>query len=186
MVEKLTLMNKQKILNDIAQSAINMKAHYDTWWAFVHHGRLGEDYKNALLKNSDFIRVTEQAHYISMFIYFAHLFDSRSDVSSIPMYLSKLKQEIDSSEYCVLEHQYKNLRAQALPILKVRHKLIAHIDSQLSELDVFQQIGMSWDEIFKVINETAEFVSKLNSSNVTPRDGRLSEAVMTALKRLSQ
>ena len=162
-----------------------MKAHYDTWWAFVNEGRLGNDYKNISLKGSDFIRVSEDAHYTATFVYFAHLFDKRTDVSSIPMYLSLIKTEIESIEYRELENQYINLQSRAKPILKVRHKLVAHIDSQLSEADVFDEIGMTWNEIRDVIYDTAKFVAFLNKSTVTPRDGRLSEAVQALLRALA-
>lgn len=164
-----------------------MKAHYDTWWAFVHEGRLGKDYKSAMLKvhSNDFIRVSEDAHYNSTFVYLAHLFDKRSDVSSIPVYLSLIKSEIEDAEYLDLQNQYGNLKNRATPILKIRHKLVAHIDSQLSEADIFDEIGMTWNAVRDVLYDTAKFVATLNQSSVTPRDGRLSEAVQYVLKRLA-
>lgn len=178
-------MDMQKILNDIVQSAICMKAHWDTWWAFVHDGRLGNDYKNAIRNHSDFIRVTEHAHYTSTFIYFSHLFDNRHDVSSIPRYLSLIKAEIESDKYIQFESQYSELRKRAHSILKIRHKLVAHIDNQLSEADVFKEVGLTPDEIRDVLYDTAAFVAALGGVSVTPRDGRLCEAVNRVLSKLA-
>jgi hypothetical protein len=142
-------LNKRKVLSDIIQSAICMKAHYDTWWAFVHDGRLDANYKNAMLNSSDFIRVTEQAHYTAAFVYFAHLYDKREDASSIHNYLSLIKTEVNADYYNDLVRQFEDLKCRAKPILNVRHKLIAHVDNRLSEFDVFKEIGMTWDEMIQ-------------------------------------
>ena len=190
MVEGIATTNKRKILSDIIQSSICMKAHYDTWWTFVHDGRLSTEYKKAMLNNSDFIRSTEQAHYTAAFVYLAHLFDKRKDSSSIPNYLSIIKTEVETDYYHKLENQFENLRNKANPILKIRHKLIAHIDNQLSELEVFKEVGMTWNEITKVLHDTAKFVAQLVNSEPgligIPRDGRLAEGVLKVIKRLAQ
>ena len=190
MVEKIVAISKQKVLNDIIQSLICMKAHYYTWWAFVHEGRQGYDYKKAMLNNNDFIRTTEQAHYIAAFVYFAHLFDKRKDSSSIPNYLSLIRTEVKTDCYDAWEEQFANLKNSAEPILKIRHKLIAHIDIQLSESKIFTEVGLTWNEITNVLHDTTQFIALLLLSEPCalgiPRDGRLSEAVIKALKKLAQ
>ena len=190
MVERLAAVSKRKILSDIVQSSICMKAHCDTWWAFVHDGRLSTEYKKAMLNNSDFIRSTEQAHYTAAFVYFAHLFDKRKDSSSIPNYLLLIKTEVETDYYHDLEMQFENIRSKAQPILNIRHKLIAHIDIQLSEHEVFKEMGMTWNEIIKVLHDTAKFVALLAGSEPgllgIPRDGRLADGVLKVLKKLAQ
>ena len=167
-----------------------MKAHYDTWWAFVHDGRQDANYKNAMSNSNDFIRVTEQAHYTAAFVYFAHFYDNRKDTSSIPTYLSIIKAEVNADFYNDLVRQFEDLRSRAKPILKIRHKLIAHIDNQLSESDVFDEIGMTWNEIGKVLHDTVEFVVFMAGSESgllgIARSGRMSASVLNVLRRLAK
>lgn len=41
-------------------------------------------------EHNDFFRASQDAHYTACFIYLAHLFDKRSDSSSLPTYLAAL------------------------------------------------------------------------------------------------
>lgn len=178
-------MNKGKVLQDVIQSAIGMKAHYDTWRALVSHAKQQSYYKKAIHLHSDFLKATEDAHYTAMFIYFFHLYDKNKDSSSIPNCLLFLEPEQQQD----LQEQFNLLSQRAKPIIQVRHKLVAHIHNQISEAELFRRVAMKWDDIGQLFYDTSDFVALLADSTPNnlgiPRDGRMLEAVERVIYKLS-
>ena len=183
-------MNSPKILEDLVVSATGVKAHFDVWWAQVSEAK--PKYASAMNKHSDFFRASQDAHYTAFFIYLAHLFDKRPDVSSIPKYLELIKAETAPERFLQLESDYNALTARATPLVKVRHKRVAHVDVKLSEKDIFAEINLTWDEIRKIIYDVASFVDDLHvvpsgcGKRGIPRDGRLSEATLHLFEMLNK
>lgn len=181
-------MNRAKMLSDLIASATGAKTHFDVWWAQM------SDTKPALVgamnKHCDFFRASQDAHYTACFIYLAHLFDKRADSSSLPTYLSLLRNEIDAPTFQEIEMRYTALAARAAPLIAVRHKTVAHIDARLSEKDVFGPLNVTWKEIRNLIRDTTSFVSELagaphEGAVGIPRDGRLVEATLKLLRALA-
>lgn len=181
-------MNRAKVLSDLIASATGAKTHFDVWWAQMSDAK--PSLVGVMNKHSDFFRASQDAHYTACFIYLAHLFDKRADSSSLPTYLSLLRNEIDEPTFQEIEARFTALAARAIPLVKVRHKTIAHIDARLSEKDVFSPLNVTWNEIRNVIRDTTAFVSDLagaphEGAVGIPRDGRLGEATLKVLRGLA-
>ena len=81
-------MKPSKILADLISSATGAKTHYDVWWAQISDAK--PQHVGVMNEHNDFFRASQDAHYTACFIYLAHLFDKRSDSSSLPTYLAAL------------------------------------------------------------------------------------------------
>lgn len=188
MVERLVLQSS-KILQDLLISATGAKAHYDVWWAQVSEAK--PKYSRTMNEHSDFFRASQDAHFVATFTYFAHLFDNHVDSSSIGKYLKLISSKTEPVDFARLEDDFNLLHLRAKPLLRIRHKRIAHIDAKLSESDVFSEINITWNEVKQVIYDAAILVKNLNEissqgsgSIGIPRDGRLSEATLQLFETL--
>ncbi len=180
-------MEPSKVLFDLISSAAGAKAHYDIWWAQMSDAK--PQYFGVMSKHSDFFRASQDAHYTACFIYLAHLFDKRSDSSSLPTYLSLIGGSADPAKFQDIESRFSTLAIRAAPLVIVRHKTVAHIDAGLSEKDVFGPLDITWNEVRAIVYESAAFVEELagapNQGAVgIPRDGRLGEATLKLLRAL--
>jgi hypothetical protein len=180
-------MKPSKILADLISSATGAKTHYDVWWAQMSDAK--PQYVGAMNEHNDFFRASQDAHYTACFIYLAHLFDKRSDSSSLPTYLAAIRSITDPTKFQDIELRFSALASRAAPLVTVRHKLVAHIDAGLSEKDVFGPLKITWNQIRSIIYDTAAFVEELaeaphQGAVGIPRDGRLVEATLKLLRAL--
>ena len=181
-------MNSTKVLKDIVASATGAKTHYDLWWAQVSDAK--PTYARVTNRHSDFFLASQDAHFKTAFVYFDHLFDKREDSSSIPKYLDLIKKVTEQQAFQELNSNCQALAVRAKPVLIIRHKLVAHIETKLSENDIFADINLTWNEIRNTIHDVATYVEKLagapNHGAVgIPRDGRLSEATLRLFEELN-
>jgi len=183
-------MKLDKILKDLIISACGAKAHYEIWWALVNKAR--PNLVPILNAHNDFFRASADAHYTSFFVYLAHLFDKRSDSASISTYLKVAETSFDEKSLQQFEKRYSALASRAVPLLKARHKTIAHIDAIQNENDVFKPLNITWNEIHDVILDTSIFVKDLAifqgypENNIgIPRDNRLIEATLRLIRGIS-
>ena len=172
-------MRSSRILGDIVDSAIGSKTHFDMWWAQASEGR--RKFVAVQNKHIDFFQASQDAHYVAFFIYFGQLFDKRADASSITNYLKSLERSSDTKLLTELRDRHSVLSARAAPLLNIRHFRVAHVNSQLTETDVFLPLRITWFQIRDAIYDSASFVASLaGAAHVgevgIPRDGRLAEA----------
>jgi hypothetical protein len=181
-------MTPSKILNDLIGSASAAKVHFDVWWAQASEAK--PHLVHVMNEHSEFFRASYGAHYTAFFVHFAHLFDSRRDSSSVPTYFSTIRATADATELAVLEAEYEKLLSRARPLLKARHKTVAHVDAALREKDVFAPFNITWNEVRDIIYDSAEFIGKLASapsgSIGIPRDRRLVEATLKMIRALER
>jgi len=180
-------MNRSKVLADLVSSATGAKTHYDVWWAQMSDAK--PQFFRSMNEHSDFFRASQDAHYTAWFIYLAHLFDKRSDSSSLPTYLALIREETDPTKFRDIESSYTALANRAAPLVTVRHKTVAHIDARLSEKDVFSPLNITWNEVRRIIYDAATFIEQLagaphQGAIGIPRDGRLGEATLKLLRAL--
>lgn len=182
-------MKPAKILVDLISSATGAKAHYDVWWAQMSDAK--PQHVGVMNEHNDFFRASQDAHYMACFIYLAHLFDKRADSSSLPTYLAAIRNSTDPAKYQEIESRFSALASRATPLVTVRHKLVAHVDVNLSEKDVFGPLKITWNQIRSIIYDTAAFVEELagaphQGAVGIPRDGRLGEATLKLLRALNE
>lgn len=181
-------MTATKILGDLVTSATAAKAHYEVWWAQASEAK--PQLLAAMNAHSDFFIASYNAHYTAFFVNLAHLFDGRSDSSSIPTYFSAIRASSEPTILAAWETEYLSLATRARPLVVARHKTVAHIDARLSEKDVFAPLNITWNEVRDIIYESAEFVARLASapsgSIGIPRDRRLIEATLKVIRALQR
>jgi len=178
-------MRPSKILNDIINSAICAKAHYEIWWAQANEAK--PTLVPIMDKHSDFFNASADAHYTAFFVYLAHLFDKRPDSSSIPTYLRSIAETMDDGNLAKLQLDYEKLAARATPIVSARHKSVAHIDAKLTEKEVFAPLEFTWNQVRDVVYDSAVFVAKLAGTEDLgsigiARDRRLIEATLKLIR----
>jgi hypothetical protein len=179
---------RDKILNDLIGSSSAAKTHFDVLWAQVSEAR--PKFLDVMNEHGDFFRASYHAHYTAFFVHLAHLFDPRKDSSSITTYFSAIRATTDPVALSILEAEYADLHFRAQPLIKARHKTVAHVDAALKERDLFAQLNITWNEIRSIIYAAAEFVAKLASQNEVsagiPRDGRLFDATLRMIRALQK
>jgi len=178
-----------KILKDLITSAISSKVHFEVWWAQVSEAKPG--LVAVMNTHSDFFHASADAHYTAFFVNFAHLFDKRSDSSSIPTYFNSATANLDPDQLHELRIEYQALDQRAVPLITARHKTVAHIDARLSEKDVFTPLNITWYQVRDIVYDSVEFVAKLagtsNSGSIgIGRDRRLIESTLRLIKALQK
>jgi AbiU2 len=181
-------MHISKVREDMLQAAIGAKAHYDVWWAQVSEGRTR--FPAVLRQHSDFFGASQDAHYTAFFICFGRLFDKGRDNSSIATYLRLAKTIMPSAEHALLQSEFVALGGRAEPLLTIRHSLVAHVGVAFTERQVFQPLGITWNEIRARIHESSAFVARAVGAPSPgevgiPRDGRLEEAATELFEALA-
>ena len=181
-------MSSSKILGDIISSAIAAKTHYEVWWAQASEAKPKQ--VEIMSAHSDFFHASCDAHYTSFFVNLAHLFDKRSDSSSIPTYFAAIRSKTDAVTMAMLESDFAILDARAQSVVIARHKTVAHVDARLTEDDVFKPLNITWNEVRDIIYDSAEFVARLASapsgSIGIPRDRRLIESTLKLIHALGR
>lgn len=180
-------MTPAKILNDLVTSAASAKAHFEVWWAQASEAKPG--LVGVMNQHSDFFRASADAHYTAFFVYLAHLFDKRTDSSSISTYLNAVSTMLDPAKLKALRTEFDALAARAAPLIAARHKTVAHIDARLSEKDFFAPLNITWNEVRDIAYDSAKFVAKLAGTTDLGsigicRDRRLIESTLKLIKAL--
>lgn len=180
-------MDASKVLEDIVQSTIGAKTHFDMWWALANQARLAHE--DVLEEHCDFFDATYDAHYTSFFVYIAHLFDKRADSSSIPRYFQLMGSKAGSPWNQNLENRFAKIAIRAEPLVIARHKTVAHVDALLSEKDVFAPFDTTWNDVRAILTDIVAFVIDIRGAKHPgeigiPRDGRMKEALFSLLEQL--
>lgn len=182
-------MKPSKVLADVLDSAAGAKVHFDMWWAMASEAR-GE-LKQAMHANTEYFVAAWDAHYAAFFVCLAHLFDKRADSSSIPTYLSILESQGGREGLAEIREEYNRLAARAEPIIKARHKTVAHIDATQTSKELFSSVEIIWKDARSVLNDSVSLVVRLANGNDPselgiPRDGRLRDATFKVLRTLHE
>lgn len=180
-------MDRKSILSDVVDSTICARAHFDSWWSLS--SEKDESFRDVMQSHSEYFATALNANYTAFFVYFAHLFEKRTDSSSIATYISALRAEQGDSSVEALNAEYEALRERAKPLLIIRHKTVAHIEKTLSGEDLFFSGDITWNEVHQIISDTIIYIIKLCSAKSPgeigiPRSGRLHEATHRLLDAL--
>lgn len=159
-------MSPEKILQDLLESIIVAKAHYQTWWALANEAR--PKFIPIMNQFVDFFITTQDAHFNSMIMNLAHLFDTRRDASTLINYLKSEKSNYTSVEFKNLKDEINKLTELAKPILEIRHKTVAHKDQNLNEIKVFQSASITPNQIRDLIFSCANLVNDLRQRKGWP------------------
>lgn len=182
-------MPKRSVLADIVQSAIGAKAHFEIWWAQASEAR--PSLLRQMNEHSDFFNASYDAHYLAYHVYVGQLFDTTPRTASIQTYLKEVRNRAPDKEFKALESEYKALSKRSRTLVVARHKTVAHVDSMLTEKEVFQQADpITYTQARDLIYDVAQFVAKLAGHADSPgqigigRDRRLVEATLKLIRAL--
>jgi len=178
-----TRVDRSSLLCGVARSAIGAKVHYEIWWAQVSDA--AEPYYDKIDEHSAFFRASRDAHYMAFFIYLGHLFDRSNDACSLKEYEKLLSKEARQPLDEAVARKFREFKEKGDPIRKIRNKTVAHINSRLSETDVFGPLNMTWNEIRKLIYDVTAFVAELQAdASEIPRDGHFGKATLKLFRAL--
>jgi hypothetical protein len=178
---------RSKVLFDLLESTIEARAHWQTWWALVSVAK--PKYVARMNHFSDFFQISEHAHFNSVFINLAHLFDKRRDVSSVERYLGLAKDLYPAGERQELRSRLSVHAAALAGVLEIRNNLIAHKNAGQNEKEIFAKAGVTPDQIAALLNETVAlinlFAKREGWDNRIPSSNRYSNATLGILDSLT-
>lgn len=189
-IELDTAMTPDKLLSDIVDSTASAKTHFDLWWAQASEAPL-EKRDHVTHDHKDFFSASRKAHYTAFFIYFARIYDKRSDSSSLQTYLKLLYPDKLQRNAEVRWNDFLLLSNRAAPLITVRHKAIAHVDVGFTEKDIFEPLNITWHQVRAILADTVAFVVALHGAHHQgeigiPREGRMREATFQVFKSLEK
>lgn len=178
----------EKVLSDLIESTIEAKAHYQVWWALVNQAR--PKYVATMNRYPDFFIATQRAHFDSMVLNLAHIFDKRIDVSSIFTYLALTELEFTAADLQALRGEISALVSVVDAIKTIRHKSVAHKDAALNEKQVFALADVTPNQIRDLILDAVSVIEGLRRrkgwANGVFESERFSEATLRVLSTLEE
>lgn len=179
-------MSPEKILRDLLESIIAAKAHYQTWWVLANEAR--PKFVPAMNQFVDLFITTQDAHFNSMIMNLAHLFDKGRDKSTLINYLRLDKSSYTSVDFKNLEDEINKLTELAKSILTIRHKAVAHKDQKLNEIEVFKGADITPNQIRDLIFSCANLVDDLRRRKSWPngvfQSQRFTKSTLNAIQCL--
>ena len=176
-----------KIFFDILESTTEAAGHWQVWWAIANQAR--PSLVSRMNRFPDFFLATERAHFNSIFVNLAHLFDKRRDVSSIEKYLKSAKNAYSAGELKSISNRLAKHTAARVGVLEIRNHVIAHKNAGLSERQVFAKAGLRPRMIGNLVVECVAvvnfFAERENWSNRIFTSQRLSVATLGVLRAIA-
>lgn len=181
-----TRPNPDKVLADLVESAIEARAHYQVWWALANQARPRLVARMNLFP--DFFAASQRAHFDSMILHLAHLFDKRRDVSSIQTYLRVARASFPVTDVSAVRSRFVPLAKVQAAVAEIRHNLVAHKNVGLTERQVFTQAGVTPNQVRDLILEAAavvdDFRRRRGWTNGVFTSDRFSQATLGVLESM--
>ena len=137
--------------------------NYEIWWVYKSEDTRAK-YVNAMNRYSMFFQMSIHAHFVTLLVELYRLYETRKDTYNIPTLIKKLRKQgrIDSETLKSLEDIYIN---EAKPLwVKVnilRNKAFGHRSRAHTVEQVFQEAGVTPNELQKLVEKTKKFINKL-------------------------
>jgi hypothetical protein len=176
-----------KIFFDILESTTEASGHWQVWWAIANKAR--PTLVPGMNRFPDFFLATERAHFNSIFINLAHLFDKRRDVSSIERYLRLAKNLYSPEEMKGFSDRLAKHSIARDGVMEIRNNVIAHKNAGLSEKQVFAEVGPRPRMIGSLVDECVAvvnlFAERERWSNRIFTSQRLSDSTLGLLHAIA-
>jgi hypothetical protein len=154
----MTPISADKVLADLIESSIEAKAHYQIWWALAHQARPRLD--KQMERFPDFFIATQRAHFDSMIMHLAHLFDKDHATANIKKYISEAPT-IRSVDRLLLKKQLALMHPVVKAVLIIRHNVVAHRNAAHAEHQWFKKAGTTPNQVRALINSAVALVETL-------------------------
>jgi len=185
----------QECFDNVKDSVNAALGHYQIWFTLRGKGKAIDNYYNDMndYRYVDFFRAANIAHYKLMFIEIGCIFDT-DDRTDRFRRLRKLLKINGLNELSVKFGEHLNpYQALVSNILTVRSKLMAHKESGVEPLNLYQKNGIKSDSIKELILTLAELMNELESqlnggaswSTVGPTDrwGKATYGLLEVLRK---
>lgn len=175
------------VLHDLIELGIEARKHYQVWWALVHEARLR--YRPTMNRFSDYFNAAVRAHFDSMALAIARMYDKKSSTSTLAKYLKLDASSFSARELGHFTSCVTQLAARAKVVLKIRHEAVAHKPSDRTERQVFQANPFKPDEIRELIDDSIDLIEQWRRrkgwNNGVFQSRRFSTSVLGVLEALA-
>lgn len=154
-----TRLNVNKVLVNLIESATDAKAHYQIWWALANQAR--PRLVRQMNRFPDFFIATQRAHFDSMIVHLAHLFDKQPAATSIEKYLSVARSILPVMDLSSLGKQLALMHPVIKAVLTIRNNVVAHKNADLTDRQVFKKAGVTPNQVRDLINSAVAVVEYL-------------------------
>lgn len=157
MTDKIPLDER---LDTLIQQIIRTRIYYDLWWFYV--GELTRPrIVGALNDFPEFFRFDIHAHFVSMIVHGAVVWDTKNGTISLP----NLAREILDPKRCPghvrVNEELEAQKLKAAGILKIRRGAIAHRSAFEDYATVFQSAGVAPAKLPEMISAWLRIANKL-------------------------
>lgn len=173
------------------QLVVRTRIFYDIWWLYE-----GADTRPKIIDTmneySEFFRFDPHAHFVSLIVHLAGLFENRGDTVNLPRLIQELRSScsVPVETITKAEDLLSQVGALLPKVAILRSNLFAHRNASLSYADAFKKAAISPNEI-RDLTETALRIANclliargLNEQFFHPLPLRDAEAMLNALARL--
>ena len=151
----------------------NARQHYG-----IHHVLTNDvdvpHFVKAMERYESFFRVTITAQLYAVVIRLGKLFDKKN--VSIPSLLKRLKKSHDANHTILkdIDKKMKNLEPRIEKIFGVRHKALAHLSAHSSSKEIFDEAGMTDDDLDVLTRQSLEILGDIGAFLDGPTVGEFS------------
>ena len=129
-------LSVERQLEIVTQQIIRAKIFYDIWWLYV-----GSESRPQIIETldnfSEFFRFDEHAHFVSMIVHCAVVWDKRRDAVSLPSVAKSILDPRRNGDQKALLDKIESYRPVAEGLRTIRDKAIAHRSIELDYADAF-------------------------------------------------
>ena len=155
-------LSVERQLEIVTQQIIRAKIFYDIWWLYV-----GSESRPQIIETldnfSEFFRFDEHAHFVSMIVHCAVVWDKRRDAVSLPSVAKSILDPRRNGDQKVLLDKIESYRPVAERLRTIRDKAIAHRSIELDYADAFKKAGVIPDCISTALHNWLDAVNALRT-----------------------
>ncbi len=173
-------INRQ--LEIVTQQIVRAKIFYDIWWLYKS-STTRPLIIETLNDFSEFFRFDEHAHFVSMVIHCAVVWDKSSDNVSLPSVSKRILDVKRSPADKELSAEIINHAKAADRLVKLRHEAIAHRSATYDYEEAFKRAGIIPDTLPVLLNGWLSVINQLRIRR-TMDDVSFAEFPLQDAKRL--
>ena len=180
----------KNLIQRLALGVSSAQAGYEVWFTLLGKGKAYEQYSEELRDHlyRDFFDSVIDAHLKLMFVEIACLFDCSKDGSSFYKLKEALRKEARGNLADRLDCELSSHRDLIERIRGIRNKLVAHHDMTWTQERVYEEYGVSPNEVGTLLNAFNEFTKTIYKCVISAdtaypiaRPGRFEDAAIRLL-----
>lgn len=150
----------ERRLEIVTQQIVRAKLFYDIWWLYK-----GSETRPHIIDTlndfSEFFRFDEHAHFVSMVIHCAAIWDKRRGNVSLPGVANCILDPRGKTEDKALDDAISGYAKAAQGLVKLRHEAIAHRSAEFDYSEAFTRAAVTPDSIPTMLGEWLNVANQL-------------------------